>query len=100
MVAALMAYAFTSSGALAWLAPDIANTTRMRLNYLLLTVTAASAPAFARAFFEEHVFGPRMRMLIRVSIATLLLSGIGFAACVPLASALRTPSTAGCSPAS
>ncbi len=88
MVAALMAYAFTSSGALAWLVPDIANTTRMRLNYLLLTVTAASAIWFARAFFEEHVFGPRMRMLIRVSIATLLLSGIGFAACAPLAPAL------------
>lgn len=88
MVAALMAYAFTSSGALAWLVPDIANTTRMRLNYLLLTVTAASALWFARAFFEEHVFGPRMRMLIRVSIATLLLSGIGFAACAPLAPAL------------
>lgn len=87
MVAALMAYAFTSSGALAWLVPDIANTTRMRLNYLLLTVTAASAIWFARAFFEEHVFGPRMRMLIRVSIATLLLSGIGFAACAPLAPA-------------
>lgn len=88
MVAALMVYAFTSSGALAWLVPDIANTTRMRLNYLLLTVTAASALWFARAFFEEHVFGPRMRMLIRGSIATLLLSGIGFAACAPLAPAL------------
>lgn len=88
MVAALMAYAFTSSGALAWLVPDIANTMRMRLNYLLLTVTAASALWFARAFFEEHVFGPRMRMLIRVSIATLLLSGIGFAACAPFAPAL------------
>lgn len=88
MVAALMAYALTSSGALAWLVPDIANTTRMRLNYLLLTVTAASALWFARAFFEEHVFGPRMRVLIRVSIATLLLSGIGFAAGAPFVPAL------------
>lgn len=85
MVTALMAYAFTSSGALAWLTPDISNIFRLRLNYLLLTVTAASAIWFARTFFEEHVFGPRMRMLIRTSIASLLTTGIGFAVFAPLA---------------
>ncbi len=88
MVAALMAYAFTSSGALAWLMPDIANTLRLRLNYLLLTVTAASAIWFARTFFEEHVFGPRMRMLVRVSIGALLSSGLAFALFAPLAPTL------------
>ncbi|WP_066682240.1 7TM-DISM domain-containing protein, partial [Sphingomonas sp. CCH9-E2] len=85
MVAALMAYAFTSSGALAWAMPDISNVFRLRLNYLLLTVTAASALWFARTFFEEHVFGPRLRLLIRASIAALLVSGVGFAIFAPLA---------------
>jgi diguanylate cyclase (GGDEF)-like protein len=88
MVTALMVYAFSASGALVWLMPDIPNTFRMRLNYLLLTLTAASAIWFARSFFEEHVFGPRMRMLIRVSIATLIVSGAGFAAFAPLAPGL------------
>jgi diguanylate cyclase (GGDEF)-like protein len=85
MVTALMAYAFTSSGALAWAMPDISNIFRLRLNYMLLTLTAASALWFARTFFEEHVFGPRMRMLIRVSIAIFLTTGIGFAVFAPLA---------------
>jgi len=85
MVVALTSYAFTSSGALAWAMPDIANTFRLRLNYMLLTMTAASAIWFARTFFEEHVFGPRMRMLVRISIGTLLVAGIGFAAFAPLA---------------
>ncbi|MFN4096059.1 MAG: diguanylate cyclase domain-containing protein [Sphingomonas sp.] len=79
MVAALMAYAFTSSGALAWLIPDIANTTRLRINYLLLTFAAASLLWFARTFFEEHVFGPRLRMFLRISMATLMTAGVGFA---------------------
>ncbi len=85
MVTALLGYALTSSGALAWAMPDIANTFRLRLNYLLLATTAASAIWFARTFFEEHVFGPRMRMLTRVSIGTLLVAGTGFAVFAPLA---------------
>jgi len=83
MVAALMAYAFTSSGALAWAMPDISNIFRLRLNYLLLMLTAASAIWFARTFFEEHVFGPRMRMLLRVSIGALIITGVGFAVFAP-----------------
>lgn len=85
MVTALMAYAFSSSGALAWAMPDISNIARLRLNYMLLTLTAASALWFARTFFEEHVFGPRMRLLIRVSIGTLTVAGIAFALFAPLA---------------
>ena len=85
MVAALMGYAFTSSGALAWLNPDIANTTRLRINYLLLTVAATSLLWFARTFFEEHVFGPRLRLFVRVSGFTLLATGGVFALFAPLA---------------
>ncbi|MFL9841246.1 diguanylate cyclase [Sphingomonas sp. ST-64] len=85
MIAALMAYAVTSSGALAWLMPDIVNNTRLRINYLLLSVAAASALWFARTFFEAHVFGPRLRRLVRWTIAALLLTGVAVAACTPLA---------------
>ncbi|WP_066797295.1 GGDEF domain-containing protein [Sphingomonas soli] len=56
MVAALLAYTFSSSGALAWVFPDIANNDRLRINYLLLSFTGASALIFARSFFEERIF--------------------------------------------
>lgn len=84
MVAALMAYAFTSSGAMAWLVPDIANNDRLRLNYLLLTLASASALLFARAFFEEHVFGPRLRLLIRTTVAVLIGTGVFFVMLAPM----------------
>lgn len=83
MVSALLAYAFTSSGALAWAWPDIANNDRLRLNYLLLTVACASALLFARAFFEEHVFGPRLRLLIRATVIVLFATGLFFVAFAP-----------------
>lgn len=56
MVALLLGYAFSSSGALAWAWPEIANNFRLRLNYLLLGATGAAALVFARSFFEERVF--------------------------------------------
>ncbi|HSX56279.1 MAG TPA: diguanylate cyclase [Sphingomonas sp.] len=84
MVSALMAYAFTSSGAMAWLIPDIANNDRLRLNYLLLTLACSSALLFARAFFEEHVFGPRLRLLIRTTVVTLIGTGVFFVMFAPL----------------
>jgi len=84
MVAALMAYAFTSSGAMAWLVPDIANNDRLRLNYLLLTLACSSALLFARAFFEEHVFGPRLRLTIRITVAVLTGTGFLFVLFAPL----------------
>lgn len=83
MVAALMAYTFTSSGALAWMWPGIENNDRLRLNYLLLTFACAAALLFARAFFEAHVFGPRLRLAIRATVAMLLGVGILFVAIAP-----------------
>ncbi|HWU95092.1 MAG TPA: diguanylate cyclase, partial [Sphingomonas sp.] len=56
MALGLLFYVFSSSGALAWTFPDIANNDRLRLNYLLLGFTGASALIFARSFFEEQVF--------------------------------------------
>ncbi|MCP3732405.1 GGDEF domain-containing protein [Sphingomonas sp. MG17] len=84
MIAALMAYTFTSSGALAWAWPGIDNNDRLRLNYLLLTFACASALLFARAFFEEHVFGPRLRLALKITVVTLLGTGTLFVVIAPL----------------
>jgi diguanylate cyclase (GGDEF)-like protein len=82
-ITALMAYTFTSSGALAWAWPGIDNNVRLRLNYLLLTLACASALLFARAFFEAHVFGPRLRLAIRATVAVLVSVGILFIVMAP-----------------
>lgn len=55
MVAALMLYALSSSGALAWLRPTMLNNDRLRLNYVLLCTAAATALTFARYFFVPAV---------------------------------------------
>lgn len=55
MVAALLLYALTSSGALAWLNPTMLNNDRLRLNYVLLCTAAATALTFARYFFVPAV---------------------------------------------
>jgi diguanylate cyclase (GGDEF)-like protein len=83
MIAALMAYTFTSSGALAWVWPGVDNNLRLRINYLLLTLACASALLFARAFFEAHVFGPRLRLAIRVTVGTLVGVGLLFVIMAP-----------------
>lgn len=56
MVTGLMLYALSSSGALAWLFPDMLNNDRLRINYFALALSGASALVFARTFFEERVF--------------------------------------------
>ena len=72
MVLALAIYAFSSSGALAWLFPDVANTMRLRINYLALAASAVGAIAFARTFFEPRVFhGWLSHMVVVVGIAVL-----------------------------
>ena len=55
MVASLLLYAFSSSGALAWANPSMINTDRLRLNYILLASAAATATMFARTFFPPSV---------------------------------------------
>ena len=83
MVAALMGYAVSSSGALAWLFPDMLNNDRLRINYLLLAVSAASAVAFARAFFEERVFDGWLRPASRIAMLGVLTPAMLFAIFAP-----------------
>lgn len=56
MVAALLVYASSSSGAVAWLWPGITDNGRLRISYFSLAMAAASAIIFARTFFESRVF--------------------------------------------
>lgn len=56
MVAVMLGYAATASGAFAWAFPWIDNNDRLRLNYLGVGLVAVAAIAFARTFFEERVF--------------------------------------------
>lgn len=56
MVAALAVYAFSSSGAMAWLWPTAGNLMRIRVNYAALGLAAVMALRFARQFFEPRVF--------------------------------------------
>ena len=55
MIAGMLLYAFSSSGALAWAMPWIDNNSRLKLNYFLLAVTGLAAILFLRHFFEEDV---------------------------------------------
>lgn len=75
MVALLLLYTFSSSGALAWAWPEIANNTRLRTNFLLLGATGTAALVFARSFFEARVFAGWLgRYVTWVAVAT---GGIG-----------------------
>jgi diguanylate cyclase (GGDEF)-like protein len=79
MVAALVVYAVSSSGALAWLVP-IANNDRIRINIVALAFSAVAALSFARSFFEARVFAGWLgRVSTGVNVA-MILSAITFAA--------------------
>ncbi|MCM8729638.1 diguanylate cyclase domain-containing protein [Hephaestia sp. GCM10023244] len=83
MMAALLAYSYSSSGALAWTFPDILNNDRLRINYLLLALSAACSVAFARSFFEPRVFSPAMVRACKATIAALMGSALLFLVLAP-----------------
>lgn len=75
MALGLLFYVFSSSGALAWAFPDMPNNYRLRLNYLLLGCTGASALIFARSFFEDQVFAGWLGRFTQAVAAALV--GVG-----------------------
>jgi diguanylate cyclase (GGDEF)-like protein len=85
MVAALLGYAFSSSGTLAWVFPDIANNDRMRINYLALGAAGATALVFARSFFEERVFEGWLGRVTAVAATVMAATGAIFFLFAPLA---------------
>ena len=83
MVCAQMAYALSSSGALAWAWPWIANNDRLKINYLALAIAACCAMVFARAFFEERVFAGRLGRAANAIGGALLAIAIAFVVLAP-----------------
>ncbi|OYY90471.1 MAG: hypothetical protein B7Y45_07595 [Sphingomonas sp. 28-66-16] len=83
MVAMLLVYAFSSSGALAWAWPEIANNDRLRINYLTLGLVAATAMLFARSFFEERVFAGWASPALWAIAAALVATSLAFALLAP-----------------
>lgn len=88
MVAAITAYMFTSSGAAAYVFPHIANHDRLRLNYVLLAISGATALWFVRDFFEQKTFPPRLRRLTDGLAVFAVGSAVAFAIAAPTGIAL------------
>lgn len=85
VTAALLAYAVSSSGALAWFLPSIANNDRLRVNYVFLGIASIAAFAFARAFFETRVFEGYIGRLTMIASSIMLVSTLAFALFSPVA---------------
>lgn len=54
LLSALLGYTISSSGALAWAAPLLANNDRIRFNYLFVGLAGGAAALFTRSFFEDQ----------------------------------------------
>lgn len=80
MLAMLLLYALSTSGALAALVPDIDNNNRLRINYLTLATAAAAALLFARTYFEARVFEGWVGRAVDGIVVMLIAVGIGVAA--------------------
>jgi len=78
MVLAIMVYAISSSGALAWAFPGIDNNSRLQINYLSLTCASVGALAFMRRFFEAGAIPPWLALVLD------LCAGFNVAAMLPL----------------
>lgn len=83
MVAILVAYAFTSSGALAWAFPDFDNNDRLRLNYIGLGMSGMAALMFARCFFEARVFAGWTGRMCSIIIGLIAASSLSYAVLAP-----------------
>lgn len=79
MMVGMLLYALSSSGALAWFFPDIRNTARLRINYVVLGATGIGAINFLRHFFEPHVISPWVGRLVKIGCAAVALPAIAIA---------------------
>ncbi|MBN8840313.1 MAG: diguanylate cyclase [Sphingomonadales bacterium] len=83
MVAGLMLYAFSSSGAMAWVFPNLANNDRLRINYAMLSIAAICALAFARSFFGGEVFKGRLARASDLVVGLLVVAAAGVVVLAP-----------------
>jgi diguanylate cyclase (GGDEF)-like protein len=85
MVLTLLAYAFTSSGAACLVFPDLGNQDRLRLNYLFLSLAAATAVVFLRHFMEANVLPRWFIRACWAQAALVMTTGVSFALLAPTA---------------
>jgi diguanylate cyclase (GGDEF)-like protein len=83
MVVSLLAYAFTSSGAAAYAFPSLENQDRLRINYVLLSLSAATALIFLRHFLEDHIFPRWFVRAMWAQASLVMLTGVSFALIAP-----------------
>jgi diguanylate cyclase (GGDEF)-like protein len=79
MLAMLLLYALSTSGALSGLVPGMDNNNRLRINYMTLAAAAAAALLFARTYFEARVFAGGLGRAVNGVIVMLVAVGIGVA---------------------
>lgn len=84
MTATLLVYGLSSSGALAWIVPDIHNNDRLRINNVTLAVAAVSALLFARSFFEPRVFAGWVGRAADLVSVYLMVAAVALSALEPL----------------
>lgn len=77
LLAAMLGYTITSSGALAWLAPALANNDRLRFNYLFMGLAGGAAALFTRSFFHDHMPRRRLDRLASIVALAVPLSALG-----------------------
>lgn len=83
MVLSLLLYAFTSSGALAWINPAMLNTDRLRLNYIMLASAAMTALMFARTFFPPSVTSGQVGRAANWATTIMAVGAVAFALLAP-----------------
>ncbi len=83
MVLALLLYAFTSSGAIAWVWHGMLNNDRIRINYLALGLSSTAALTFARSFFEPRVFAGWIGRAANIMSVTLIGAAVLVAVMAP-----------------
>lgn len=83
MVASLMAYTFTSSSLAMKFVPMLENNDRLRLNYVLLALSAVCGLRFMQDFFGSRVIGPGLRGAIGFVSAVGLVTALAFALMAP-----------------
>ncbi|NYT40526.1 diguanylate cyclase [Sphingomonas sp. R-74633] len=76
LLAVLIGYALSSSGAMAWLYPDIVNNDRLRFNYLFLGLAGGATALFTLSFFEMKIRSRRLDLYTRVIATTVPVSGL------------------------
>ncbi|MEP9402242.1 diguanylate cyclase [Sphingomonas sp. VNH70] len=85
MLLCLNLYALSSSGALAWLIPDLPNNNRIAFNHVVLSWATAAALAFCRRFFERPIFGRVLGPAIDGAAAAFFVLGLSFTVFAPVA---------------